>query len=183
MLPDVPPEGTQLTGAHVTVRLQGPASGHQRGHSLQSQNFYTIRDNFHNVEQVQDALRRNGLESSQLILGFDFTKVHTAVSQLPGQPQLKSGFALSLAQVLSTAAQLTSVDLWWCYGCAASLVPLRLSTLQCFFDILIFCAVASAHMSAAQGFQCCGYSVWPGQPRLFKFVSLNIKHHSLCHFN
>lgn len=37
--------------------------------------FRTIRDKFETVEQVQEDLRKNGLEASQLIVGLDFTKV------------------------------------------------------------------------------------------------------------
>lgn len=34
-----------------------------------------IPDRFSTMEEVQDALRANGLESSNLIVGIDFTKV------------------------------------------------------------------------------------------------------------
>ena len=37
--------------------------------------FRAIRDRFTNLEEVQHELRRNGLESSNLIVGLDFTKV------------------------------------------------------------------------------------------------------------
>eukprot|EP01025_Chloroclados_australasicus_P012864 TRINITY_DN1615_c1_g2_i1.p1 TRINITY_DN1615_c1_g2~~TRINITY_DN1615_c1_g2_i1.p1 ORF type:complete len:331 (+),score=22.09 TRINITY_DN1615_c1_g2_i1:225-1217(+) len=36
--------------------------------------FYTIRDNYESVDEVTDALRQQGLESSNLIIGVDFTK-------------------------------------------------------------------------------------------------------------
>ncbi|KAK9846704.1 hypothetical protein WJX84_007274 [Apatococcus fuscideae] len=36
--------------------------------------FRAIRDRFTNLEEVQHELRRNGLESSNLIVGLDFTK-------------------------------------------------------------------------------------------------------------
>lgn len=39
--------------------------------------FYAIRDNYHSFEDVSDALRRAGLEASQLILAIDFTKSNT----------------------------------------------------------------------------------------------------------
>jgi len=42
-----------------------------------SSSFYTIRDQFTDIEQVQKALRRAGLESSNLVLGIDFTKSNT----------------------------------------------------------------------------------------------------------
>lgn len=41
--------------------------------------FQAIRDKFSSVEEVQQELRKNGLESSQLIVGIDFTKVTTLV--------------------------------------------------------------------------------------------------------
>lgn len=37
--------------------------------------FRAIKDRFSRLEEVQNALRTNGLESSQLIVGIDFTKV------------------------------------------------------------------------------------------------------------
>eukprot|EP01025_Chloroclados_australasicus_P023962 TRINITY_DN2412_c0_g2_i1.p1 TRINITY_DN2412_c0_g2~~TRINITY_DN2412_c0_g2_i1.p1 ORF type:complete len:331 (-),score=37.86 TRINITY_DN2412_c0_g2_i1:1192-2184(-) len=36
--------------------------------------FYTIRDHYESVDEVTDALRQQGLESSNLIVGVDFTK-------------------------------------------------------------------------------------------------------------
>lgn len=36
--------------------------------------FRTILDQYENIEDVQEGLRKNGLESSQLIIGIDFTK-------------------------------------------------------------------------------------------------------------
>jgi len=39
--------------------------------------FSSIKDNFKSLEQVQEALRSSGLESSNLILGIDFTKSNT----------------------------------------------------------------------------------------------------------
>jgi E3 ubiquitin-protein ligase RGLG len=39
--------------------------------------FTSIRDNYSNVHQVQQALRKAGLESSDLIVGIDFTKSNT----------------------------------------------------------------------------------------------------------
>lgn len=37
--------------------------------------FNTIKDKFETIEEVQEELRKNGLEASQLIVGLDFTKV------------------------------------------------------------------------------------------------------------
>ncbi|BDA46007.1 probable E3 ubiquitin-protein ligase RGLG2 at N-terminal half [Coccomyxa sp. Obi] len=51
----------------------GPVQG-KRSTTLQ---FRTIKDNFNRLEEVQNALRINGLESSQLIIGIDFTKSNT----------------------------------------------------------------------------------------------------------
>eukprot|EP00656_Telonema_subtile_P055504 TRINITY_DN8615_c0_g1_i3.p1 TRINITY_DN8615_c0_g1~~TRINITY_DN8615_c0_g1_i3.p1 ORF type:complete len:386 (-),score=63.67 TRINITY_DN8615_c0_g1_i3:117-1274(-) len=39
--------------------------------------FHPIPDRFHNITQVQQAVREAGLESSNLILGVDFTKSNT----------------------------------------------------------------------------------------------------------
>ena len=39
--------------------------------------FFSIRDKYTTMEQVQDALRKSGLESSNLIIGVDFTKSNT----------------------------------------------------------------------------------------------------------
>eukprot|EP01024_Parvocaulis_polyphysoides_P074898 TRINITY_DN9664_c0_g1_i5.p1 TRINITY_DN9664_c0_g1~~TRINITY_DN9664_c0_g1_i5.p1 ORF type:complete len:195 (+),score=14.37 TRINITY_DN9664_c0_g1_i5:88-585(+) len=36
--------------------------------------FYAIRDNYESIEEVTDALRKQGVESSNLIVGVDFTK-------------------------------------------------------------------------------------------------------------
>lgn len=36
--------------------------------------FHTILDQFETIGEVQDALQTAGLESSQLIVGIDFTK-------------------------------------------------------------------------------------------------------------
>mmetsp|Transcript_60200 Transcript_60200/g.141756 ORF Transcript_60200/g.141756 Transcript_60200/m.141756 type:complete len:278 (+) Transcript_60200:130-963(+) len=39
--------------------------------------FYSIQDSYNSIEEVQLALRKVGLESSDLILGIDFTKSNT----------------------------------------------------------------------------------------------------------
>ena len=39
--------------------------------------FYTIQDKYTSLDQVQDALRKCGLESSNLIIGVDYTKSNT----------------------------------------------------------------------------------------------------------
>jgi len=38
---------------------------------------FVNRDDYHTLEEVQEALRREGLESSNLIIGIDFTKSNT----------------------------------------------------------------------------------------------------------
>eukprot|EP01024_Parvocaulis_polyphysoides_P052055 TRINITY_DN51274_c0_g1_i1.p2 TRINITY_DN51274_c0_g1~~TRINITY_DN51274_c0_g1_i1.p2 ORF type:complete len:139 (+),score=19.28 TRINITY_DN51274_c0_g1_i1:146-562(+) len=43
-------------------------------HQQPTQKFRTIVDHYTSLEQVQNALRKNGLESSNLILAVDFTK-------------------------------------------------------------------------------------------------------------
>eukprot|EP01025_Chloroclados_australasicus_P043241 TRINITY_DN460_c0_g3_i1.p1 TRINITY_DN460_c0_g3~~TRINITY_DN460_c0_g3_i1.p1 ORF type:complete len:350 (-),score=47.95 TRINITY_DN460_c0_g3_i1:408-1457(-) len=40
----------------------------------QPHKFYTIKDTYESIEEVQQALRKGGLESSNLIVGVDFTK-------------------------------------------------------------------------------------------------------------
>jgi len=46
----------------------------QRQQQQQRRGFQAIADHFNTMEEVQDALRRSGLESSNLIIGVDFTK-------------------------------------------------------------------------------------------------------------
>ncbi len=43
--------------------------------------FFTIRDNYGSIEEVQQGLREAGLESSNLIIGIDFTKSNTWTGQ------------------------------------------------------------------------------------------------------
>lgn len=44
--------------------------------------FRAIEDRFHRIEDVQEALRQQGLESSQLVFGIDFTKVRVVEGEL-----------------------------------------------------------------------------------------------------
>lgn len=43
--------------------------------------FETIRDKYRSIQEVQQALRQAGLESSNLIIGIDFTKSNTWTGQ------------------------------------------------------------------------------------------------------
>jgi E3 ubiquitin-protein ligase RGLG len=47
------------------------------GSQHQDYRFHTIGDNYRSIEEVQQALRQAGLESSNLIIGVDFTKSNT----------------------------------------------------------------------------------------------------------
>jgi len=51
--------------------------------------FRPFHDKYETVEEVQEALRNAGLESSNLILGVDFTKVphHSFPTPTPPPPQ------------------------------------------------------------------------------------------------
>ncbi|RXH86696.1 hypothetical protein DVH24_021969 [Malus domestica] len=49
-------------------------SGTEKQLSTQKQKYAYIPDNFTSLQQVTDALRKEGLESSNLIVGIDFTK-------------------------------------------------------------------------------------------------------------
>jgi hypothetical protein len=45
--------------------------------SSKSNNFFAFRDKYQSLSEVQDALRNAGLESSNLIVGIDYTKSNT----------------------------------------------------------------------------------------------------------
>mmetsp|Transcript_14106 Transcript_14106/g.29226 ORF Transcript_14106/g.29226 Transcript_14106/m.29226 type:complete len:275 (+) Transcript_14106:93-917(+) len=45
--------------------------------SKEAPGFYAIADNYNTIQEVQAALRRVGLESSDLVIGIDFTKSNT----------------------------------------------------------------------------------------------------------
>ncbi|KAI5056790.1 hypothetical protein GOP47_0028608 [Adiantum capillus-veneris] len=54
--------------------MPSPAENHLSSLPGPSQKYHLIGDNFNNIEQVTDALRGAGLETSNLIVGIDFTK-------------------------------------------------------------------------------------------------------------
>jgi hypothetical protein len=53
------------------------AGSHPGAPATRSETFKTIRDDYETIEQVQEALRKAGLESSQLLLAVDCTKSNT----------------------------------------------------------------------------------------------------------
>uniref|UniRef100_A0A7S0VFW0 VWFA domain-containing protein n=1 Tax=Hemiselmis tepida TaxID=464990 RepID=A0A7S0VFW0_9CRYP len=55
----------------------GAAHGGSVKASAKNPAFYAIKDNYQSIQEVQQALRKAGLESSNLILGIDFTKSNT----------------------------------------------------------------------------------------------------------
>jgi E3 ubiquitin-protein ligase RGLG len=72
----------------IPVATAVPASSHSKQvpnlpvaapstSSLRSNTFSRIKDNYSTVQEVQQALRKSGLESSDLIIGVDFTKSNT----------------------------------------------------------------------------------------------------------
>merc|ERR1712159_227318 len=58
----------------VTLFLSGVFQTGSKKTMKRSSTFNPIIDNFHTIEEVQKALREAGLEASQLIVGFDYTK-------------------------------------------------------------------------------------------------------------
>ena len=50
---------------------------HKKKSTQEKYNFYSIKDNYETYEALQDDLRKSGLESSQLIIGIDYTKSNT----------------------------------------------------------------------------------------------------------
>jgi len=58
----------------VTLFLSGVFQTGKKKTMKRSSTFNPIIDNFHTIEEVQKALREAGLEASQLIVGFDYTK-------------------------------------------------------------------------------------------------------------
>lgn len=50
--------------------------------SAKPESFGAIRDKYETIEQVQDALKEAGLESSNLILGIDFTGSNEVIGML-----------------------------------------------------------------------------------------------------
>lgn len=65
--------------------------------SVAQKNWRPIPDSFSTLEEVQNALRARGLESSNLILGIDFTKVIAPwpwrALSLPSRPRCPSQVA------------------------------------------------------------------------------------------
>jgi len=53
------------------------AGAHSAAPAKRSETFRTFRDDYETIEQVQEALRKAGLESSQLLLAVDCTKSNT----------------------------------------------------------------------------------------------------------
>ena len=55
----------------------GSKQQQQQQQQRQKTGFFAIQDKYTSLDQVQDALRKCGLESSNLIIGVDFTKSNT----------------------------------------------------------------------------------------------------------
>lgn len=56
------------------LNLKGPSFGSSKSRKGKKNKYEYIPDNYSSIEQVTQALRGSGLESSNLILGIDFTK-------------------------------------------------------------------------------------------------------------
>eukprot|EP01026_Neomeris_dumetosa_P067782 TRINITY_DN66232_c0_g2_i1.p1 TRINITY_DN66232_c0_g2~~TRINITY_DN66232_c0_g2_i1.p1 ORF type:complete len:322 (+),score=29.06 TRINITY_DN66232_c0_g2_i1:64-966(+) len=72
-------------------------------------NFYAIRDKFESVEEVTDALRQQGVESSNLIVGIDFTLSNKIQGQICFNGKCLHSFEKGIKnpyeQVISTIGQ------------------------------------------------------------------------------
>jgi len=75
------------------------------GNKVQSASFQKIGNNYESLDQVQEALRSAGLESSNLIIGIDFTKSNTWTGK-----NTFSGYCLHyLSTVLNPYQQVISI--------------------------------------------------------------------------
>eukprot|EP00295_Goniomonas_pacifica_P026949 CAMPEP_0175936506 /NCGR_PEP_ID=MMETSP0108-20121206/21644_1 /TAXON_ID=195067 ORGANISM="Goniomonas pacifica, Strain CCMP1869" /NCGR_SAMPLE_ID=MMETSP0108 /ASSEMBLY_ACC=CAM_ASM_000204 /LENGTH=479 /DNA_ID=CAMNT_0017260585 /DNA_START=61 /DNA_END=1500 /DNA_ORIENTATION=- len=77
--PSGPPRGPPpVVHDHIDGIPGSPLDGSKSDyHQVRSQSFQTITDKFQCLEDVQSALRREGLESSNLIIAIDYTKSNT----------------------------------------------------------------------------------------------------------
>lgn len=90
----------------------------------QAYKFKTIKDSFETIEHVQDALRAAGLESSQVIVGIDFTKSNEWTGKdsfnrrclhaiLPGEP---NPYEQAISIIARTLEAFDDDNLIPCYG-------------------------------------------------------------------
>lgn len=63
-----------MGSSETTLRPKGDANQSGHGGIRQSTHYRKIKDDYESVEEVQQALRDAGLESSNLVVGIDFTK-------------------------------------------------------------------------------------------------------------